>query len=218
METIYYTSIDGVKITADLYREKNHRASLVLCHMANSSRGEYRESAHQLLENGYLCLVPDLRSGKSINEVVNETAERAKAQRLPTQYTDAKPDIVASVAYARRFNNPIILVGSSYSASLAPLVALEEKGLKAVAMFSPGEYFKGIKLAESIADLRTPVFVTSARSEFENATAVVRNVDRQYVTEYCPELPGAHGSRSLWSEVDGSEEMWKVFLDFLAQN
>ncbi len=213
---LQYKSNDDLEITADLYTCESPRAVLILCHMANSSRGEYIESSKRLVSEGYHCLVPDLRSGNEINGVVNETAKRARNKGLPTSYLDAKPDVLASIENVMGYDLPVILVGSSYSASLAPLVAIEDGRLGAIAMFSPGEYLQGVKLVESIAPLDIPTFVTSARNECENAMEVIRNVDQKLVTKHCPDGSSAHGSRALWSEVDGNRGVWKAFLDFLS--
>ena len=74
-------------------------------------------------------------TGKGAVELVRQ----AKKKGLPTGYLDAKQDIESAVEYAfkKNHNKPIILIGSSYSASLALLIAKDSDKVKAVAVFSP---------------------------------------------------------------------------------
>jgi alpha-beta hydrolase superfamily lysophospholipase len=77
-EKINFTASDHLKISADLYLKDQTLPFIILCHQANSSRGEYFEIASRLQKLGYNCLAIDLRAGESMNYVKNETAERAK--------------------------------------------------------------------------------------------------------------------------------------------
>lgn len=216
-KNVTFESKDGLTITADLYKIDNDHGMIVLCHQAGYSRGEYLETAKKLNELGFSCLAIDQRSGKSANNVVNETAKLAKGKGLATTYLDAKPDIEAAIDYAVKLNDnqPVFLVGSSYSASLALLIASKNDKVKAVASFSPGEYLKGINLAASITDINIPVFVTSSKSEIGQTAEVIEHVKSGKVTHFKPEVAGIHGSRALWTSTDGNETYWKAFTDFL---
>ena len=80
-------------------------------------------------------------------------------------------------AYEMNGNNPIIILGSSYSASLALLISTETEKVKAVIAFSPGEHLKGVKLAEELKSLTKPIFVTSSKSEIDEVSEVLRFVN-----------------------------------------
>jgi len=216
-KTITFPSKDGLIITADLYQIENSKAFILLCHQAGFSRGEYIDTAKKLNKLGYSCLAIDQRSGKSANNISNETAKRAKEKGLKTKYLDAKQDIEAAIDYSYKLNKdqPIIIVGSSYSASLVLLIAQSNNKVKAVASFSPGEYLKGINLAESISDLTKPVFVTSSKSETKKTANVVKNIKTK-VAHFKPEVKGIHGSRALWNNTNGNESYWKAFSSFLS--
>jgi dienelactone hydrolase len=136
---------------------------------------------------------------------------------LKTGYLDAKPDIEAAIdyAYSKNGRRPVILVGSSYSASLALLISVRNPRVKTVIAFSPGDYLKGNKLAESLRDLKKPVYVTSARKEIAETTRLMKHVSKEYVTQYKPKAEGAHGSRVLWGKTAGNEEYWKSLTEFL---
>jgi len=217
IKTITFPSKDGLTITADLYTTVKSKDFIVLCHQAGFSRGEYINTAPILQTMGYSALAIDQRSGNKVNGIINETHAEAKREGLATSYLDAKQDIEAAIDYAYKLNHnkPIILVGSSYSASLVLLIATTNNRVKAVAAFSPGEYLHGINLAESIKDLNKPCFVTSAKSEINQTAKVVRFVNKKYITQFKPNVTGIHGSKALWSTNSGHEVYWKAFKSFL---
>ncbi|HLP14516.1 MAG TPA: hypothetical protein VK177_21475, partial [Flavobacteriales bacterium] len=97
--TIEFNAADGLAITADSYEVLPGEKYILLCHQAEFSRGEYIETAKKLNEMGYNCLAIDQRSGEMCNDVVNETAKRAREQKKKTDYKDAEQDIVAAVDY-----------------------------------------------------------------------------------------------------------------------
>ncbi len=139
-QTVNYKSSDGLDITADLYLQDKSYPFILLFHQANFSRGEYLETAPRFVKIGYNCLVVDLRSGKEVNYIQNETAKKAIELKLPTGYLDAEKDIIASINYIKQYTkDKIILAGSSYSASLVLLIAKHNPMVSAVLAFSPGE-------------------------------------------------------------------------------
>lgn len=217
VKTITFPSKDGLTITADLYTTLKAKDLIVLCHQAGFSRGEYINTALKLQKMGYSALAIDQRSGNKANQIINETHLEAKQKGLSTTYLDAKQDIEAAVDYAYKLNGnkPIILVGSSYSSSLVLLIATTNKKVKAVVAFSPGEYFRGINLAISIKKLSKPIFVTSAKSEINQTSNVVKFISPKYVTHFKPTAKGIHGSRALWFATPGNETYWKALSDFL---
>jgi len=217
VKTITFITKDSLKITADLYTTRKAKGFIVLCHQAGFSRGEYVNTAKILQKMGYSALAIDQRSGKKANGIKNETYIEAKFYGYPISYLDAKPDIETAVDYAFKLNHnkPIILVGSSYSSSLVLLIAATNEKVKAVASFSPGEYLKGVNLAESIKNLNKPTFITSSKSEINQTANVVRFVNTKYVTHFKPTVTGKHGSKALWESNAGHETYWKAFSSFL---
>jgi alpha-beta hydrolase superfamily lysophospholipase len=216
---VNFPSKDGLKITADLYEAPKPSGFIVLCHRSHCNRAEYRETAPKLNQLGYSCLAIDQRSGMKIFGETNETKVRAKERGLPTGYLDARADIEAAVDYAyRHFNNKsVILFGSSYSASLALLIAMQTDMVKATIAFSPGEWLKGIELAQEIVGTHKPTYVTSAKAEIEQVTALLKGVSPRFVEHYIPKASGFHGSKALWAEVAGNEEYWASLKKFLSR-
>ncbi len=217
---ITFPSKDGLPITADFYEVESNKPLVLLCHQARFSRGEYRDTAIKLNELGYSCLAIDQRSGNKVNGVINETVLAAKKKNLPTTYLDARQDIEAAIdfLYHKNNNKPIILVGSSYSATLVLLIGKNSDKVKAIAAFSPGEYYKTIDVKNSIKDIEKPVFVTSSKKESEALTELISEINPKYVTQYIPEEKGIHGSKALWKTTVGNENYWKAFTKFLQKN
>ncbi len=216
---IQFPSKDGLPITADLYQKEGNKDFILLCHQAQFSRGEYINTAPILVDMGFNCLAIDQRSGRKANGIMNETTKAAKAKHLNIRYTDAIQDIETAIdkAYELNHQRPIILVGSSYSAALALYLGNTGK-VKAVAVFSPGEYIRSLKIGKAAEKLKKPVFVTCAKKEIDGVADLVKNVDSQYLSFYRPTEKGIHGSRALWDSTEGHEGYWKAFKDWLKRN
>jgi alpha-beta hydrolase superfamily lysophospholipase len=210
-ETIKFESKDGLIITADLYMVKNPKGFILLCHRSHCNRGEYRETAPKLNQLGFSCLAIDQRSGMNIFGEVNETSTLAKRMKLSTGYLDARQDIEAAVAYTYKLNKqkPIVLFGSSYSASLALLISIGTKMIKAIIAFSPGEFLKGIKISEEIK------LLASAKKEIKDINNLFKFTNRSYVDQFKPKVEGFHGSKALWESVHGHETYWDALEIFI---
>jgi len=217
---ITFPSKDGLSITADFYEIKSKKPMILLCHQAGFSRGEYKDTALRLNELGYSCLAIDQRSGNVANGVINETALNAKKRNLPTAYLDAKQDIEAAIDYLYTKNNKksIIVVGSSYSATLVLLLGEHSKKVKAIAAFSPGEYYKSINVKDILKDIDKSTFVTSSKKESVALTELISLINPKYITQFIPKAAGIHGSKALWKTTVGNENYWKAFTNFLQKN
>jgi len=215
-KTISFPSLDKLPITADLYEIAADKPSILLCHQARFSRGEYRETALALNRLGFNCMAIDQRSGDEINGVVNETAKRAVEKKLPIEYRNAEMDIKAAINFlSNKTHSKIILLGSSYSASLVLKIAAKSSDVKAVIAFSPGEYIKGVNIAHELKGLDKPMFVTSSREEAEEVTKLISNVKAKTKVQFVPSKPGDHGSKVLWERFPENEEYWNALKKFL---
>lgn len=217
-ETITFPSKDNLPITADIYKIKETPITILLCHQAGYSRGEYKDSAIELNKLGYSVLAIDQRSGNTVNNINNQTVIAAKTKGLGITYLDAKQDIEAAIDYLYEQNGgrEILLVGSSYSASLSLLIGVNNSKVKAVAAFSPGEYFKSIDINKSISNYKKPIFVTSSKSESASVTTLINKINPIYLTHFIPKVKGIHGSRALWKTTEGNETYWTSFNSFLS--
>ena len=219
-QTVTFESKDGLIVTADLYISSTQNPYIILLHQAGYSRGEYREIAPKLVNLGYNCLAIDLRSGEEVNFVKNETAARAQAKNLPTNYLDALPDIHAAIDYVRqRTNKPVVLLGSSYSASLSLMVAPEELKVGALVVFSPGEYFNPKDFVQSkINKISVPVLALSSKTEYPFMVNLLSAVPKSLVTSFKPSKDdGKHGSKALWESNPSNKEYWLAVTMFFSK-
>lgn len=222
ISTVTFPTTDNLTETADLYWTGDAgKPFIILFHQADYSRGEYLEIAPKLNELGYNCLAVDQRSGGATKGVTNETYKLAKAAGLPTGYTDAYPDLQAALSYVVSAYAPtkLIVWGSSYSSSLALILASEHPGeIAAVLSFSPGEYFKlnGKLVADYAKNITQPVFITSAKSEEKSWRGIAKQITSAGSVFYVPQASGRHGSSTLYDSASGHEEYWTAVETFLA--
>lgn len=219
-QKITFPSKDGLTVTADWYHAGESKPVFLLCHQAGYSRGEYNETATKLYEEGYNCIAIDQRAGKECNGVTNETAQLAKEKNLPTEYLDAEQDIVAAIDEIKTNLYPdkkIILVGSSYSASLVLKIAAARNDILAVISFSPGEYFGDqLNLKQSIANIYCPVFIACSAEEAVSCNEIKNAaMGATFSMFYAPKEGGYHGSKMLWSQNEGSDMVWQKLNKFL---
>jgi dienelactone hydrolase len=216
-EKVSFTAEDGLKVTADLYLDDYLKPFILLFHQAESSRGEYADIAPKLQKLGYNCLSVDLRSGEKSNYVKNETAERAQRQNVKSNFIDAQQDIEGAIDYVLKFNNkPVILFGSSYSASLALLTAASNNRVSSVIAFSPGEYFRPeIIVKEEISELKLPLFIAASEIEYRYVKELTAGIISEHKMLFKPNhTKGAHGAKALWDITEGSSEYWLMLSQF----
>ncbi len=217
-EEIAILSADSVIVTADWYFSKTDAPVLLLCHQAGYSKGEYLQTGQQLAKLGYNCLAINLRSGDSVNYMVNTTARETRRRNLTWSYVDAQKDMIAAIEFlAKEHKQKIIVVGSSYSASNAMIVGKTNENVKAVAAFSPGEYFKktpGI-VKETAKGFNKPIWVTCSQDEIASTDEIVKNIDPKKVSFFKPKCKGVHGSKALWDAEPCHDAYWKSLMTFL---
>jgi dienelactone hydrolase len=218
-ETITFPSKDGLTITADLYVTDISKPYILLLHQAGYSRGEYREIAPRLTKLGYNCLAIDQRSGYEVNYIKNETAKLAKEKGLPTEYVDALQDVDAALDYIKsKTDLPIVIWGSSYSASLALLETAKNLRIKAAVAFSPGEYFGEDNYIKSrISKISVPILLLSSKEECESVKDLTAEIKTTLKTFHCPSDAGKHGSKALWKNNPSSKDYWMTITMFFSK-
>lgn len=224
---IKFSSKDSILITAKTYFTKSKENPLIiLFHQAGWSYGEYNEIAPKLNQLGYNCIAINQRSGNEVNGVKNQTNINAKEKGKSTNYLDAYIDMEATLDYVHKMYAPKILIiwGSSYSAALSLKLAAEyEEIVDGVLSFSPGEYFEKLGksktfIIESAANLKCPVFITSAKNEKDNWEPIYNAIPSKDKIYFLPKTKGNHGSRALWEEFKDSKDYWTAVKQFLMNN
>jgi len=214
--TIWASAPDRINIRGDLYAAENPKAIILLFHQADSSKDEYATIAPRLVAAGYTAMAIDQRSGGSMFGT-NETMKNVKHK---AEMVDAENDLIGAVTWAQPFGKPIILWGSSYSASLVFNVANLYPGkVKAVMAFSPGEYFSDPHMVgRAASSLAVPAYITSSSdpAEIAKAKAIAARVPKGRAEQYVP-VAGVHGSSTLIVAKDpkGADANWASALAFL---
>ncbi|MBQ1497447.1 alpha/beta hydrolase [Sphingomonas sp. NPDC092331] len=215
-EPVTLTAADGVKVFGVHTSVEKPKALILLFHQAGSGKDEYATIAPRLATWGYSSLRIDQRAGGDLfggNATV-------KALGRSTSYYQAKPDLVAALAWAKDRKLPVILWGSSYSASLVFLLAADYPDqVKAVMAFSPGEYFDNKTMVRTAAaNVKAPVFATSAQDgrEIDAVRDILAAVPGQK-EQFVPKQGGAHGSSTLLraKNPEGAEPAWTAVIAFL---
>ncbi len=217
-ERVSFEAEDGLKVTADLYQIEEDSPYIVLAHLSEHSRGEYKDTAIKLNALGFNCLAVDTRTGKEALGVINETAKKAKKLNLPTDFLSSERDIQAVIdyAYQKSDGRAVLLLGSSFSASLALKIGASNPKVRAVMAFSPGEHFGGkLNLKSTIGAFSKPLFVTSSRKEAPEVTDLISDMESHDKIQFIPYQEGMHGSISLWDYNPNHEEYWTALTQFL---
>ncbi len=214
---ITFNAADQLQVTADDYVVDKNAQYIILLHQARSSRGEYREIASRLNKLNYNCLAIDLRSGNEGNGVTNETAMRAKNFGRSQEYLDAVPDIIGAINYAQgKSRKPVILLGSSFSASLALIVAKDDNKVQAVMAFSPGEYFGDkMNVQKTITGFSKPILAVCSADEDSYLAELMSGVVSAKKIIFSPGKGGKHGSKSLTKANPNSGDYWLNVINFL---
>ncbi len=211
---------DGVTVYGARYPAAGKAvATILLFHQAGSNRAEYATIAPRLAKAGFDAIAIDQRSGGDMFGQQNNTVE---ALGGPTGYLGALADLQAALAFAQETQpgRPVLLWGSSYSASLVFLLASRHpKDVAAVLAFSPGEYFGGdLSVAKAASEVEVPIFVTSAPTagEVKEAKTILAAAPAKIKVQFVPKV-GQHGSSTLRADVnpDGAEEVWSAVTEFL---
>jgi dienelactone hydrolase len=215
--TVTFPSKDGVTVTADWYPVSSQMPVILLCHQENSSRGEFIETALRLNKFGFNCLAVDLRAGGEMNGLKNETAASAAAKKKSVKPEDAEQDMLAAIEYLfGKYNRPVSVLGSGYSASLALRIASGSPKVSSVIVFSPGEYFESKSFtADHIKTLTKPVFATSSRMEADSVTDLMKDINSRIKIQYLPSSSGDHGAKVLWPDMPDNQEYWIALMSFL---
>ena len=217
-EAVSFRAADGVLVHAARYPATGHRGIVVAFHMAGSNKAEYAPIAPRLVRDGFTVIAVDQRSGGPLWGQRNETALGVGGA---PGFTGALPDMEAALAYAEGLEpgRPVLVIGSSYSASLAFVLAARHPEVAGVAAFSPGEYFSTLSVRAAAAKLASPLFVTSAPdgAEVAAARALLDASPARLKRQFIPRN-GVHGTSTLRPDEDprGAEANWAALEAFLA--
>ena len=212
-------SEDGLMITADQYFSLKKNPYIILLHKEESSRGEFDSIALRFIKMNYNCLAVDMRSGNRYGFIINETSVRAKEKGYNTSLYESLKDVNAAIEYVRKINlkTPFILLGSSFSSSLALITAKNDPDIKAIIAFSPGEFFlPEMELINVVKDYTKPVFAGFSLAEYPFFASDLMDIQNEHITLFKPSHgPGTRTAEALLSASANAEEYWFALLVFI---
>jgi dienelactone hydrolase len=229
--TVKFPSADGLLVTADLYEAgERSRPVMVLFHQSGSSRGEYRRIAPELVELGFNALAVDLRWGGTDpwNGVVTETSARnGTAEIIANDGRDrqwatileSETDMAAALRWLRAngFSGPLVVWGSSFSATLVFQVAADEPDLvTALVSYSPGEYDgrNPGRVRGWARRVTQPAYVScgAKRDEQDLARPIYEAVPHAQKTLYVP-TKGGHGASIVLDDPPNWDSVKRFLTD-----
>ncbi len=222
-EDITLTAADNVKVFGTLTRaEAKSPPIILLFHMAGSNRAEYAPITPRLVAAGFTVLAIDQRSGGSNFGARNQTVT---ALGQSTSYGAALKDLETALVWAKSNaqGSPVLVCGSSYSASLVFLLAAAHPSdVAGIIAFSPGEYLGGSNPVHAAArKVAVPVFVSQSSSsdEVSDAKSILSAVAATTKTQFVPTGAGVHGASSLRDDANrsGANAYWAALTAFLAR-
>jgi hypothetical protein len=194
-EAVFFYAEDSTEVRGDLYIKNNALPFIILCH-DETNRNEYDDLTLRLLNLNYNCLSVIMRSEISLG---------------------SSADIKAAIKYAQHIcSKPVILLGSTYSASLCLITATQNPSVKAIIALNPGEYFLPHKtISEEVKKLNQPVFVSSTQTEFPYVQKMLAAMPSDHVTLFKPEKgKGIRGPGAFYKSNPNNGEYWFALMMF----
>lgn len=214
---VEFYSSDSLLISADHYFSSDDNPYIILFHREGSSRGEFETIADRFVKMGYNCLAVDMRNGDSFGFINNKTAARAKAQNIDYG-TKAELDILAAIDFVTQISSEsIILLGSSYSATLCLKVASVNERIMAVMTFSPGDFLRPVTtLKELLGSIDKPVFIACNQSEYSYLQEATEGIVVDNITLVKPPEKAENRGIGLLSDNNPvSDIYWLSVLVFI---
>lgn len=212
----FYAS-DSLLISADHYFSSRENPYIILFHKEGSSRGEFENIAERFVKMRYNCIAVDMRNGDNFGFVNNKTASRAKARNIDSD-AKAELDVLAAIEYISQISQQsVILLGSSYSASLCLKIAAENDSVRAIMTFSPGEFFRPqFSLNEILQQINKPIFIACNTVEYPYLLEAVEGLNDEKLTLVKPPENAENRGVGLLSDNNPvSDIYWLSVLIFI---
>ncbi len=156
-KSVSFKTVDGWTIKGTLYSASKSGGAAILLHQRGGSKSDWTALCESLKTEGVTALAIDQRgAGEST------AGPGGKGDNAPW---DTSEDIAAAVGYLNNYKT-IGLAGASYGANNALIYAAEHPArIKAVALFSPGADYNGLKTAEPAKLWKGPLRVYHDRGD-----------------------------------------------------
>ncbi|WP_394748484.1 alpha/beta hydrolase [Spongiimicrobium salis] len=217
-EKIEFTTADNRVVVGNLYHIGADRPAILLCHQAEYNKYEYADIAPKLNEMGFNALAVDLSGGGTFAAHHNETVAKGTdlgnaIENRRLIFERVKQEMSTAFDYLdKRYNQNVIIWGSSFSANYAIAITARLDNAKAAISFSG--LAKG--LTSVLSTFEKPLFMTSSKEEVPRVTALMEGIPtKENIVHFIPESKGGHGSSVLWNGQPYQEEYWTALKAFL---
>lgn len=165
---VSWTAADGTSLAGTLYETGRQGPGVVLVHMLGRSKDEWAAVAARLQEAGITVLALDLRGHGNSGGSGGALGPMAGDVRAAVDWLAARGNIRPGA---------MALVGASFGATLATIVAAESSSVRAVALISPSLDYRGARLdAAAIKKLGSRAVWLVASTEDPYALRTVREL------------------------------------------
>ena len=212
---IEFTTPDDRIVVGNLYDIGVNKPIILLGHQVGTNKYEYADIAPKLNAMGFNSLAIDLTGGGIFAAHNNETLDRGTDVSNDGQLTQRRTaqEMNAAVDYLhKKYNQKVIVWGSSLSANFAFIVAARNENVKAVISFS------GLanQLSRVLPQIEIPIFMTSSREEVSRVVTLLKDLpQKKDLVHFVPKSEGDHGSKVLWNGQPYAEEYWVAVKAFL---
>jgi pimeloyl-ACP methyl ester carboxylesterase len=206
-----FASEDGAALSGDFYLAAPDAPAVVLVHRLFGDRSEFSPLVERLRrsQRRYSVLSFDLR-GHGASE---EPAQKAKQKRGDTK-AELAGDVAAAIAQAIEKTGGrtrgVVLVGSSFGATLASMVCFDQPKVTALALISPGAAIRGLDLYRPYSEVRNlPTFIAGAEGDTvakDPLDSLERMAQRATLKRYSGSRHGAQflgqEHAALWADLE----------------
>lgn len=193
---VMLTAADGVPLAATVYEAAARPApAVVLVHMLQRTRDDWRTVAEQLQRDGITALALDLRG---------HGGSGGSAAVLPAMASDVRAAVDWLIQQAAVRPDAIGIAGASLGANLALVAAADDGRVRATALLSPSTDYRGVSLAGVIRRYGARPVLLVASAEDPLALRTIRELaeDTAGIREQYVDTTAGHGTVLLARSPD----------------
>ena len=205
------TTDDGIGLVASYYPGREN--AVILLHMLNRDRSDWKEFASELNRRGYTVIAPDLR-GHGDSDLNWMSFKDPDFQKMVN-------DVAAAADYIYRKNEvdieSVYVVGASIGANLAVMYGVTDQNVKKVVMLSPGSTYHGLNPLDAVFDFNKPILlVYSQRDTYSaNSARTMEEMGKAERKMIAYRDSHAHGTDMFAEHDTAGDDLEQDIIDFI---